>query len=204
MPKLKSAPKDFAELIEEAPQLVPHAVKNFLRFSSSKAGSKEYTSFEADYEEYLQETYLWLMSLPEDSKHRERGCTDRIQVYDASLCPSGLSVREHFKTFMLEIIYRFLTTYRTQRFRDAMERETQPLEPHTIVVVRDLTKDLFLRECKGALLYFTEKHPKGRRVKKGNITTLAQVFGFTTPDEAERLRGRVNRYLNSRFSSISK
>ena len=193
MPPFKDPPKDFQELMERAPTMVSNIVKNFLRFNNSLPDGESYTSFEADFDEYLQETYLWLLHIP-PGVHKERGCTDRIQTYDG-LCPPNLSRWQHFKVFMVMIINRFLQTHRTQRHLDAMERGTRSLGAAPSVVV-DPTHKVLIDECVHGLSgYVTNGKPR-----KKEFQILATRFGFTTPHERERFRSRVNRYVEHHFS----
>lgn len=203
MGTFKDPPQNFQELIEQTPEFVPHVVKNFLHYSTAVSQEDNYNTFEADYEEYLQETYLWLMGLHPDSIHRARGCVDKIQTYDESLCPPGMTVRKHFKKFLTEIICRFLNTYRTKRHRDAMERNLEPLEPKTIVVMQDPTRGLLIDECMECLADSVEERDGYLRIKKGRAQPLAKHFGFHQSRERESFRNRVERFVKFHFSSIN-
>lgn len=119
-----SVPANFEEFITRYPHYVEHVVCRFLRFSRTRqrvdVEDRVKSTLETEIEDYTQEVLAYLMTLPKDSKYRELGYVDRVQIYDPKTCPKGDSPLGHFKRFIKFMVVRFLVTYRTKQGRDAL------------------------------------------------------------------------------------
>ena len=150
---------------------------------------------EADLEEWVQDVYLHLMSLSSDSIYRAQGFSDKIQVYDPSLCPANLTPAKHFTMYLTQIIRHFILTKLYKRRKDALhyEHDKCPWDEVTVVVNPEpnMNRNILLREC---VDYISEATATGS-LKGENWKTLATKLGVCT--SAERVRPRVLHYLKA-------
>lgn len=124
------APATFAEFLDRYPQLVA----NVLRKRKSWLKDLDLTDLE-------QEVYLHLMSLPEDSCYRQRGCVDRISTFDATRAVGN--IEGLFVGYCTGIIDNYLISRQT-RSRNKVISASVPVSDLGDATEQDMDEDVLL------------------------------------------------------------